>query len=145
MREISSKETEKLYECLEALAEHHNRVSAHFKGCYPLTPFEQTVRRFAGEIEEGSSRIAVEEEGGTVIGFCKINTGGSTGVLEYLVVLERERGKGHGAALMDWALGRFRELGIRDIEVKVVYGNDAVRLYEKYGFREKSVILGLSR
>ena len=30
IREINSEETGKLYECLEALAEHHNKVSVHF-------------------------------------------------------------------------------------------------------------------
>ena len=29
IREINSEETGKLYECLEALAEHHNKVSVH--------------------------------------------------------------------------------------------------------------------
>jgi GNAT superfamily N-acetyltransferase len=78
-----------------------------------------------------------------IVGFCKIDTDGSTGVLEYLVVLDQERGKGYGTALMDWALSTFRNLGINKIDVKVVYGNDAVRLYEKYGFRERSVIMTL--
>ena len=38
------------------------------------------------ELEEGGSRIAVAEKDDQVIGFCKINTDGSTGVLENLVV-----------------------------------------------------------
>lgn len=143
MREISSKETGRLLECLEALAEHHNQVSAHFKGRYPQTPSEQKIIQFESELEEGRSRIAVIENEKKVIGFCKINTDADTGVLEYLVVLDRERGKGYGAALMEWALNTFRALGIKEIDVKVVCGNDAVRLYEKYGFRARSVILTL--
>ncbi len=143
MREISSKETGRLLECLEALAEHHNQVSEHFKGRYPQTPSEQKIRQFESELEEGRSRIAVIESEKKVIGFCKINTDADTGVLEYLVVLDRERGKGYGAALMEWALNTFRALGIKEIDVKVVCGNDAVRLYEKYGFRARSVILTL--
>ena len=46
---------------------------------------------------------------------------------------------------MDWALSTFRKLGINKIDVKVVYGNEAIHLYEKYGFRERSVILTLER
>lgn len=143
MREISPKETGKLYDCLEALAEHHNQVSAYFQGCYPRTPSEQKTVQFEKELEEGRSRIAVAEKDDQVIGFCKINTDGSPGVLEYLVVLDRERGKGYGAAFMEWALNTFRELGIDDIDVKVVYGNETIRFYEKYGFKERSVILTL--
>lgn len=146
IREINSEETGKLYECLEALAEHHNKVSVHFKGCYPQTPSGQRIKQFGNELEEGKSHIAViENDSGNVIGFCKIGTDGNTGVLEYLVVLDRERGKGYGAALMDWAMNSFRKLEVREINVKVVYGNEAVHLYEKYGFREKSVIMTLYR
>ena len=145
MREINPNETDKLYECLEALAEHHNQVSVYFKGHYPQTPSEQKIRQFESELEEGRARIAVAENDGKVIGFCKINTDSRPGVLEYLVVLDRERGKGYGAAFMDWALNTFRELGINDIDVKVVYDNEAIRFYEKYGFRTRSVILTLNR
>ena len=144
MREINSKETWMLYECLEVLAEHHNKVSVHFKGRYPLTSSEQKIKQFEHELEQGKSRIAVAEKADKVIGFCKINTDADTGVLEYLVVLDRERGKGYGAAFMNWALNTFRELGIKDIDVKVVYGNEAIRFYQKYGFRERSVILTLN-
>ena len=144
IREITSKEAGKLYNCLEALAEHHNKVSVHFKGQYPQTASEQKTIEFGKELEEGKSYIAVAENDTEVIGFCKINIESSKGVLEYLVVLDQERGKGYGAALMDWALDRFRGSAIKDIDVKVVYGNDAIHLYEKYGFRERSVILTLN-
>ena len=145
IREINSEETGKLYECLEALAEHHNKVSVHFKGRYPVAPSGEKIIQFQSELEEGKSRIAVIENASHLIGFCKVRTDGNTGILEYLVVLDRERGKGHGAALMDWALSTFRKLGINKIDVKVVYGNEAIHLYEKYGFRERSVILTLER
>ena len=145
MREIDAKEAGKLLECLEALADYHNKVSEHFKGCYPQTPSGQKIAQFESDLEEGKSRIAVVENESKVTGFCKINTDTGTGVLEYLVVLDCERGKGHGAALMDWALNSFRTLGINSIDVKVVYGNETIRFYEKYGFRERSVILTLKR
>ena len=135
MREISPNETEKLYDCLEALAKHHNQVSVFFKGDYPQIPSEQKIVQFGKELAEGRSRIAVIENEHKVIGFCKINTDGSRGIVEYLVVLDQERGKGYGAAFMDWALNAFRKLGINEIDVKAVYGNEAIRFYEKYGDR----------
>ena len=145
IREINSDEAGKLYECLEALAEHHNKVSVHFKGCYPKTPSKQRIKQFENELKEGNSRIAVVENGSNILGFCKIDTDGKTGVLEYLVILTQERGKGYGAALMDWAMNTFRKLKVNEIDVKVVYGNEAIHLYEKYGFREKSIIMTLHR
>ena len=60
------------------------------------------------------------------------------GMLKYA---EEHRGKGHGRRLMDWAMRVFQESGITRMEVKVVDGNPAVHLYERYGFRIKSHIM----
>ena len=45
---------------------------------------------------------------------------------------------------MDWAMQPFRSKGVKSIEVKVVAGNDAIRLYEKYGFQINAHILKLN-
>lgn len=144
MREIKAGEAGLLYECLEVLAEHHNRVSVYFKGRYPQTPSGEKIISFEKELEEGKTRIAVVENNTKIVGFCKIGAHDDTGILEYLVVLKQERGKGYGAALMDWALALFRELGVSNTDVKVVFGNDTIRLYEKYGFKPRSTVLRLS-
>ncbi len=145
MREITSNEVSKLENCLLELAAHHNKVSVNFKGCYPKAPIGQTIRHFSDDLDNGKSHIAVIEQNDTVIGFCKINVDDSTGVLEYLVVLEDHRGAGYGASLIEWALSKFASYGVRDIDVKVADGNNAVTLYEKYGFRMNAHILRLSR
>ena len=143
MREISYEETDKLYDCLEELAKHHNKVSAHFEGYYPITPSEQRIESFKSELKSGKSFISVIENDQKVIGFCKISADDGKGVLEYLVVLEQERGHGYGAELMDWAMEKFQKLEIGDIDVKVVFGNNAIDFYKRYGFQEKSIVLGL--
>ena len=145
MKEIEAKEIDKLKNCLQELAEHHNRVSINFKGCYPKQPIEETLMRFSSDVDTGSSSIAVIEAEDKVVGFCKINYGSAVGVLEYLIVSENYRGNGYGAQLMNWALNRFEELDIHDIDVKVADGNDAIFLYEKYGFKMNAHILRLSR
>lgn len=88
MREISYEETDKLYDCLEELAKHHNKVSAHFEGYYPITPSEQRIESFKSEL-------------------------------------------------------KIQKLEIGDIDVKVVFGNNAIDFYKRYGFLEKSIVLGL--
>ncbi|MBR1862736.1 MAG: GNAT family N-acetyltransferase [Ruminococcus sp.] len=145
MREIDSDDVCKLKECLLALAAHHNKVSVNFKGCYPKAPVEQTVKQFAADVDNGKSHIAVIENDNKVIGFCKINIDNAVGVLEYLVVLEKFRGLGYGASLMEWALSKFACYGVHDIDVKVADGNEAISLYEKYGFKMNAHILRLSR
>ena len=42
---------------------------------------------------------------------------------------------------MDWAMGVLEENGVRRVEVKVVDGNDAIHLYERYGFQMNAHIL----
>jgi len=145
MREISSKEVDKLKHCLEELADYHNMVSVNFKGHYPKRPFDETIKVFASDLEEEKSLIAVIEEDEKVAGFCKISFDSAVGVLEYLIVSTDYRGKGYGTELMEWALNRFEEKDIHDIGVKVVDGNDAISLYEKYGFKMNAHILRLSR
>ena len=81
------------------------------------------------------------EDNGSVVGFCKIDICGYVGKLDYLVVLKEYRGKGYGKALMDWAMGSFDRNGVHHIEVKVVDGNEAIHLYEKYGFKMNAHIL----
>ncbi len=145
MREIDSTEVCKLENCLLALAAHHNKVSVNFKGCYPKTPVEQTIRHFAADLDSGKSYIAVIENDDSIIGFCKINIDDNIGVLEYLIVLGNYRGLGYGAELMEWSLNKFSDYGVKDIDVKVADGNEAVSLYEKYGFKMNAHILRLSR
>ncbi|MBQ6560176.1 MAG: GNAT family N-acetyltransferase [Erysipelotrichaceae bacterium] len=145
MREISTKEVDKLKHCLEELADHHNMVSVNFKGHYPKRPFDETIRIFSDDLEEGKSSIAVIEEDEKVAGFCKIDFDDVVGILEYLVVLAEYRGKGYGTELMEWALNRFEEKGVHDIDVKVADGNKVISLYERFGFKMNAHILRLSR
>ena len=141
IREIQPNETEKLKGCLEELAAHHNKVSLHFGGDYPRHPVFETIQRFSEDLANQRSRIAVLEDGQEVIAFCKIDLLEDHGKIDYLIVLEEYRKRACGRTLMDWAMQKFSENHISQIEVKAVAGNDAVHFYEKYGFQEDSVIL----
>ena len=141
MRELDYQETDRLAECLKELAEHHNEVSNGFKGCYPKRPFAETLEAFREDIQSGKSRIAVVEENDRVLGFCKTDVCGTEGKIDYLIVLKEARGSGYGNDLMDWAVDTLKQSGVNRIEVRVVDGNNAVRFYEKYGFRINAQIL----
>lgn len=144
IRTIEANEVCKLTDCLTALAVHHNAVSLHFGGAYPSRPYKQTLELFSAALLEGRSQIAVLEEQNSVIGFCKLDVAASSGKIDYLVVMPEHRGKGCGTALMDWAMQVFRQKGVKSVEVKVVARNDAIRLYEKYGFQINAHILRLA-
>lgn len=141
IREIHADEIHKLRGCIMQLSEYHNEISLNFKGYYPSRPYEETLHVFSEGLESGQSRIAVLEHGETVIGFCKIDMHGKKGKLDYLVVLPEFRRQGLGKQFMDWAMELFRQNGVTQIEVKVVAGNDAIHLYEKYGFKMNAHIL----
>ena len=141
MRELDYQETDRLEECLKELAEHHNEVSNGFKGCYPKRPFAETLESFREDVQGGKSRIAVVEENGRILGFCKTDVCGAEGKIDYLIVLKEARGSGYGNDLMDWAVDTLKQSGVNRIEVRVVDGNNAVRFYEKYGFRINAQIL----
>jgi len=43
--------------------------------------------------------------------------------------------------MMRWAMDLFKQCGVNQIEVKVADGSNAIRFYEKYGFRMNAHIL----
>ena len=145
MREITHNEVSKLYDCIHELSEYHNKTSVNFKGYYPLNPYENTLESFKNALRKKESYIAVTEIEDRIIGFCKVDIKGESGKLDYLMVKEEFRGKGFGKELMDWAMQMFDQNKVRHIEVKVVDGNKTIHLYEKYGFKMKSHILGIER
>ena len=140
-RELNIHEIPLLKNCVEGLAVHHNRVSVNHRGRFPRRPAEKTLELFRQGMEQGRSRILGCFEGERIVGFCKIDVEPPHGKLDYLFLEEDWRGKGLGGTLMDWAMDTFRANGARRLEVKVIDGNPAIHLYEKYGFRLSSHIL----
>ena len=141
MRELSYAEINKLETCLKELAEHHNMVSVNFAGAYPKKPYRETLQSFETDLSNGKSRIAVIESENRIVAFCKTDIDQRQGKIDYLIVLKEHRNKGYGDMLMNWALDLFKQHGVNQIEVKVVDGNDAIRFYEKYGFKMNAHIL----
>ena len=63
-------------------------------------------------------------------------TGHRLGELESLAVLPKQRGAGIGSALLDVVDEEFERIGVRDVIVGALPGNEgAIRLYERRGFR----------
>ena len=141
MKELKAGEVYGLEECLKELAEHHNGVSVHFRGCYPKRPFRETMESFEKDVRDGKSRIGAVTDGKRILGFCKADITGTDGKVDYLIVLKESRGKGYGDLLLDWAMDVFRQAGVSRIEIRVVDGNDAAGFYEKHGFRVCSHIM----
>lgn len=141
MRTICANEVWKLADCVQELSEYHNEISGHINGTFPSRPYDITLKIFEDALNSNTSRILVEEKNNRIIGFCKIDNNNGFGKLDYLVVLREYRGQGYGKMFMEWAMSTFEDQGITEIEVKVIDGNEAIALYEKYGFKMHSHIM----
>lgn len=140
-RLLAPEEVPFLRDCLCELANYHNQVSLHHRGAYPGRPPAQVLEEFSAAVAAGTSQIAVLEKDRCPIGFVKADLHREAGKLDYLFIQQSFRGQGLGKVLMDWAMGAFRAAGVRRVEVKVVAGNPAIHLYEKYGFQLNAQIL----
>ena len=141
IRALNCSEVNALEPCLGARAEHHNAVSMYFSETFPSRPFAETLSRFGEELASGASRCAVVEASGTVVGLCKIDLEAPKGHIDNLVALDGHRGCGLGDALMTWAIQTLESNGATAIDLKVVYGKDAERFYERYGFKPALLVM----
>ena len=111
-------------------------------------------RHYAALLESGRGHLLLAEEGGRVVGYAMVSeiggqatlaTGERMAELETLSVEEGARGQGVGRALMDAAYAVMRELGLTEVMLYVIDGNEgAIRFYERLGMRPYlGVMLGL--
>lgn len=114
--------------------------SAHFLAASHCAPV------VAAEIANPAYRIMLAEDGGALVGFCKVvlETGwpeharGERAIeLKQLYTAPDATGQGIGAALIEWALATARDEGADEVQLSVWSGNHgAQRFYRRYGFEK---------
>jgi len=142
-RIISLEQIWMLREPLEKLHQHHNSVSRYFPGSYPRITFEERVEEYKRNAEWGEYRIELlkEVEAENIIGYCIAYSRKISGKIEVLFVDEEHRGKGIGEKLVRNSMKWFESKGIEELELTVVYGNEAASFYQKLGFYPRSIIM----
>ncbi len=126
-------------------------VSAKFQHLYKPEDFAtflaqaHSEAKVAKEIADPGMRIAVIEEQGALVAFCKlvIESTMPAGHSDAQKPLELKQlytdpariGGGLGAKLMDWAMAQAEEVGADEIQLSVYSENpEAQRFYHRYGF-----------
>lgn len=135
-----------------ALAELGRRaVTAKFEHLYRPEDFATFMEgahseaKVGKELADAGMRIAVLEEGGTLIAFCKLvltstlpsqySDARAPLELKQLYTDPARIGGGLGSRLMDWAMTEARLLGADEIQLTVYSENpEAQRFYHRYGF-----------
>jgi GNAT superfamily N-acetyltransferase len=147
--ELAVDEVDRVARLFEELVEFHGEV---VEGAWPVRAPEHAwaLRReqYLEWLGEGSARMfaAVPADGeGEPLGYAVLSVkagmpswdvGSRVGELETLAVAAAARGQGIGTMLIEACRGRLRAEGVGHWAVGVVEANeDAIRLYERFGFR----------
>ncbi|MGG2093542.1 GNAT family N-acetyltransferase [Bacillus sp. S13(2024)] len=142
-KQITLDEIEIIRNPLDRLHEYHNSKSKFFSGDYPRITFEERIEEYKKNSKYGEYRIEllIEPETDNILGFCIAYSKKVSGKIEVLFVDENYRRNGLGLKLMNSAMEWFKEKQIYEIELTVVYGNEAVSFYQKLGFYPRSIIM----
>ncbi|PFD38211.1 GNAT family N-acetyltransferase [Bacillus cereus] len=140
---ITLDEIEIIRDSLDKLHEYHNSKSKYFSSDYPRITFEERIEEYKRNSKYGEYRIEllIDSETDNILGFCIAYSKKISGKIEVLFVDEKYRRNGFGLKLMNSAVEWFKEQQIDDIELTVVYGNEAVSFYQKLGFYPRSIIM----
>jgi ribosomal protein S18 acetylase RimI-like enzyme len=130
-----------------AMHRHHSSVAGHLAEVAPFRSDDESwVRRrafYERLLARPDAFLLLAERDGRLVGYAAVGVGGSeatlevgerVGSLESLSVLPEERGRGLGGTLMDAVFDELRRLGVEEISLAVMEGNDdAWRFYERRG------------
>ena len=130
----------------KALQEHHSQVMAQPAGLAPRgldESWELRRRKYRSLLAEPQAFVMIAEGDGEPVGYAMVHLSeGSVGYttsatvadVETLSVMPSARGGGVGAAPMDAVEGELAAVGVRELRLGVVAGNDdAIRFYERRG------------
>ena len=119
-------------------------VIALWRDCDLTRPWNDPARDIDRKLARADDLLLVRAVDDRVVGTVMAGYEGHRGWINYLAVDPKERGVGHGRALMAAAEFRLRELGCPKINLQVRATNpDAIAFYERIGFTvDNSVSLG---
>jgi ribosomal protein S18 acetylase RimI-like enzyme len=138
----------------KALQEHHAAVMPQVAGLAPRDLEESwQLRRdkYLALLSEPASFVMIAQDDSRLLGYAMVRLSeGSVGYatsatvadIETVSVLADARGEGIGTALMDAVNEQLLAIGVKEVRLGVVAGNDdAIRFYERRGMQPFAVTL----
>lgn len=155
-RYLTAGEIDELAGLWRALHRHHVSVATHLQGMFtPVDEDESWRRRRTRYLDwlaaPGTLAILAERDGAPV-GYAMVtirpetrgswSRGEHVGVIQTLSVAPAHQNTGVGSALLEEVRRQLAHAGVTDIELAaVVGGEDALRFYERHGFRPLTTTL----
>lgn len=152
IRPLDTADIELLEPLWNALREHHTALAPTLDSARPRQ--ESWVRRraqYESWLAEPGSFILIAEQNNCPVGYAMVHLRSASPTwsaseqaaeIETLSVLPEMRGQGIGEALLRGARERLKPLGLSELSLHVLVGNDdAARFYERQGFAPFAVWL----
>jgi len=117
--------------------------------CSPAEAWRRRRAKYERWLEEPETFVLLAERAGRAVGYAFVTVGAGFASwgeerladLQTLSVVEEERGRGVGTALMDAVDERLAELGVRELKLTAANANaGAQRFYERRGLRPSFVV-----
>lgn len=112
-----------------------------------IIPTDVKVKQLVEPLLEKGSYYLIATEDGTLMGWILIGsskdqfTEKAYGFIYELFVIEEFRGKGISKKLMTTAAENFERDGYLEARLSVYAGNQAVKLYEKMGYKNRTITM----
>jgi len=114
-----------------------------------VRPTDEKVERLVRPLLERGAFYLIAAEGDELLGWILLGTNRdqftdrTNGFIYELFVRSEYRGNGYSKELMHAAIEYFRQEGYAEVRLSAMAGNPAVKMYEKLGFRTRTVAMGL--
>ncbi|PWU68259.1 GNAT family N-acetyltransferase [Gracilibacillus dipsosauri] len=113
-------------------------------------PSDEKVKQLVEPLLKKGSYYLIATEGNNLMGWILIGTSKDQftekicGFIYELYVLDEFRGNGISKQLMETGIDHFKQDGYSEVRLSVYAGNQANKLYEKLGFKNRTITMSMT-
>jgi ribosomal protein S18 acetylase RimI-like enzyme len=114
-----------------------------------VKPSDEKVKQLIERLLQKGSYYLIATEGDNLMGWILIGTSKDHftekkyGFIYELFVLEEFRGNGISKRLIETGVEHLKQDGFSEVRLSVYAGNQAIKLYEKLGFKDKTITMSM--